>query len=180
MNVPLRPILVNPQVMDDLEEKGLISRLLCNRINLCPQPGYTNTSPRYPTARELGGHKLLQIAVNREIQDLQIGEHEYYEEVLLINAVEHQKPLIWVFSSLSIKEMQNKINNKQLSSKDFIAVSMAFGVPYCSFFMIPPHVLHGEFTYAGSEQCPRFFVTEPELMTYNRVNFSDISFSLDD
>jgi hypothetical protein len=159
MHLQLEPVEMTPDVMQEMEDAGLIIRLAPGRlappVNL-DEPAPTNV---YITKPEYGPHKLIACALNTTDAIRNFNYHPDHEEFLLIGHPD-SRPAYLVVSRLLTPEFEAKARAGTLSPADFIALRMKFNDAQVSFFTMKPFVPHGEVTVPGSGEPATFFVTE--------------------
>lgn len=155
-------------LIEELEYLRVIKRLLPPKNTPNPSENECIDETIYFTKQEYGTHKLLFVTTNLFESQASLGYHPDKEDVLLINTTKKVKPLIWVFSKINQSNIIKKINCGSLEENDFIAIKIPFNDPFLSFFTINENMPHYEFTIPGKDNCPSFWVTEPnELTTIN-------------
>lgn len=175
--IKLKPTPMTREVMQDLENRGLIYLMGPGKHetpNVAPNTG--KVTPLYLSKPECGGHKL--IAVTKNVADIiNFGTHADNEEFLLIGDY-NTKPLYLLVAKMSKDEMCRKADREGLTAEDFVMLDCKFNDPECSFFTMLGITPHTEFTIPGGKRCPSFYVTEPTAMTSDYETFKDYSFSL--
>jgi len=159
-NLLLSSIEMTPQVMQDLQNRGLIIRLTPG--GHFPKVGENESDAVvvYSSEERYGPHKLIGCAINAADSAKYFGYHPDREEFLLIGDPS-SKPVHLVVALCFKKEFEKKAREKTLSTADFIALRMKFNDPQVSFFTMNAYVPHGEVTVTGPGKIPTFYVTEP-------------------
>lgn len=159
MRLQLEPVEMTPDVMQDMEDAGLIIRLAPGR--LAPRVNHDEPAPVnvYITKPEYGPHKVIACALNTTEAVKNFNYHPDHEEFLLIGNPDC-RPAYLVVSRLLTPEFEAKTHAGTLTSADLIALRMKFNDPLVSFFTMRPFVPHGEVTVPGSKPPATFFVTE--------------------
>jgi hypothetical protein len=154
----LRPVEMTGRVMDELEKKGLITRLCPGRHELGAGPGETLWKLLYEPKEGYGPHRLITVTVNREAFE-GFGTHPDNEEFLLIGDRDTQ-PLYLAISFLGKAELAAKIAAGTVGAADFIALRIKYNDPELSFFVMRAGVPHGEAIVDTGKKPPSFYVTE--------------------
>lgn len=168
----LKPVVPNEEIMQDLENKGMISRLTVeNGMISDEQRKILPVRPIYKTDPAYGAHMLLSVVVDRTNAAACFGYHPDKEDLLMIQTLPDSKPLYLIISWLNRDEIKEKIENETLAADDFIALELVYNDPRLSFFTMNPYVLHGEATLAGEGNYPYFYVTEPTELPLEIIDF---------
>lgn len=156
-------------VMKILERKGIIFLLSPDHYELHPPEGEVGVKTVYESDIRFGSHMLIAATINRT-EFSAFGTHPDNEEVLLIGSSE-TKPCYFLFALSDKWDMENKVKNRTLSDKDFVAVKAKYNDPYMSFFTILKDIPHGEVTIKGPGEPPSFYVTEQTNLPLEIFNF---------
>ena len=167
----LIPLKATAEIMKDLENKGLISRLTAQNA-----VGKTH----YTTAPEYGTHKLISVSIKRTDMKTGIGYHPDKEEFLLISNLPDARPLYLIISELSFDELNKKVSGGQLAPEDFYLLEMPYGDPEISFFTMNENVIHGEVTTEAEKPGPVFYVTEPADLSSVGLDFGEYELIIGD
>lgn len=167
--INLSPVDITPDVMKYLETKDLIIRLSPNNHRLEVESGLTRSKPVYQTDIRYGSHMLITVSVNRT-DFFNFGWHEENEEFLLIGDP-NSTPMYLVIALCNYLQLDKKIEEKSLSSDDFITLKVKYNDPEVSFFTMKKAIPHGELVSISTTNYPTFYVTEPTRMNLNRTNF---------
>ncbi|MCM8765396.1 MAG: hypothetical protein NC920_00910 [Candidatus Omnitrophica bacterium] len=150
-----------------LEERGLI-RLLRPPAELYRyRENGSRVEEIYSSAPRFGTHKLICVVLNT--QEIILNVHPDNEDFILLSA-DHLifKPLYLVLALHKYKSLKRKIEDRQLSEKDFIALRLRYNQPLTSVFTLLKDTVHAEVTPKGRGRPPIFFVTEPsKLISYS-------------
>lgn len=153
--------------MIELEELGVIKRLLPPEELISISEGEIVAKKVYSTNTKFGGHMLLFVNINKTEPEL--NYHPDNEEVLLVSPNIPEKPLIFLFCKYKHFEIEKKIESGTLKEEDFIALDIPFNNPKTSFFTVNKEFPHCEVTVKGTGISPSFWVTEPENLPMNIV-----------
>ena len=154
----LKPVDMTPSVMEDLERRNLIIRLCPGNHEAAIKSGETVDTVIYSSHERYGPHKLIGVTVNRSMLE-EFGTHPDNEEFLLIGNPD-SKPLFLVISLHRRKQLCEKIQQKRLTSNDFVCLRVKYNDADVSFFTMLTDVPHGEFTIGTEGRAPSFYVTE--------------------
>jgi hypothetical protein len=168
-SIYLTPEEMTEERMQFLEDQVKIIRLTPDKYLLSPGPNNTKDKLIYASDEIYGPHKLIAVTVNR-FQFGAFGTHDDNEEFILIGDPE-SKPLYLVVALCTKEELDRKIRERQLSSKDFVALKVKYNDPKVSFFVMLKDVPHGEATVDMPGKPPYFYVTEPRDQTINITDF---------
>ena len=174
----LKPVEMTPEIMQFLEEKGLIIRLFPHHHDLDVNAGETRSESIYESDLQYGPHKLITVTVNRSDFEY-FGSHEDNEEFLLIGDPE-SKPMYLVIALCDHETLEMKIDHDEISSDDFVALLVKYNDPLVSFFTMKKNIPHGEAVKSGNATPPSFYVTEPCDMSLIRTNFDSYQLSIID
>jgi hypothetical protein len=156
--INLKPVEMTAQIMDELENKGLIMRLCPKHDELDAAPGETLWKLLYEPKEGYGPHRLITVTVNREAFG-SFGTHPDNEEFWLIGDSDTQ-PMYLAISFLGGAELAAKIAAGTLTENDFIALKIKYNDPEVSFFVMRTGVPHGEAIVDCGKKPPSFYVTE--------------------
>jgi len=167
--IALTPVEMTPEIMQKLEDNGLIIRLCPGHHVLNPARNETQDATIYASEPRFGPHKLIAVTINA-FEPRYFGSHEDNEEFLLIGDPA-TKPLYLIIATCKQADLDSKIQSRKLSADDFIALRVKYNDPEVSFFTMLKHAPHGEVTVDQKGQLPSFYVTEPRDLITNRTNF---------
>ena len=156
--VELKPADMTEDVMEDLEKRGLITRLCPHHDDLDAKPGETLWKSVYESEDAYGPHKLITVTVNSE-EFAGFGTHPDNEEFLLIGDADTQ-PMYLAIALVGADELDAKISAGTLAPDDFIALRVRYNDPRVSFFVMKADVPHGEAIIDEGKRPPSFYVTE--------------------
>ncbi|MBC8011192.1 MAG: hypothetical protein H7067_13985 [Burkholderiales bacterium] len=154
----LAPVAMTPDLMADLETRGLILRLAPGRHELPSAPGTTLDRPIYKSAEKWGPHMLISVTVNR-VPFTDFATHPDNEDFLLIGDPD-TKLLYLVVALMRRPELAAKVAAGTLSAADFVCLNVKWNDPEVSFFTMLADVPHGEAITASEGRSPTFYVTE--------------------
>lgn len=172
----LTPVKATENIMQMLEDKGLILRLCPGHHRLEAKDGEISWKPIYEAAERFGPHKLITVTINTDIW-FNFGYHEDNEEFLFIGE-ENTKPMYFVIGIILKDEMETKINEETLSEKDFIVLDMPYNNAQFSFLTLLKDVPHAELTHIGIGKPPSFYVTESKNMPTEKINTGKYEFTI--
>lgn len=175
--INLKPVETTPEIMQSLEDKGLIIRL-CPDHHVNPvAPGETKGRPVYISQKQYGPHKLQAVTVDRTAFT-KFGTHPDNEEFLLIGGP-GSKPMYLVISYLMKNDLEKKITQGNVKPEDFICLKTKFNDPEVSFFTMLANVPHGEAVMKSAEGNPvSFYVTESAEMGIDVMDLGDYEFKV--
>jgi hypothetical protein len=176
--IVLKPVEMTPEIMQNLEDKGLIIRLFPHRHDLEVKEGETKSESIYETDPKYGPHKLITVTVNRSNFDY-FGSHEDNEEFLLIGDPA-TKPMYLVIALCDHASLNKKIDQDDVSSEDFVALRVKYNDPFVSFFTMKKDIPHGEVITSRNGNPPSFYVTEPCGMSLIGIDFGNNQISISD
>ena len=156
------PIVVSPtpitdQVLEKLEQIGLVQRLRCTPRALKAYENEVVDDIIYASDPKWGPHTLLCVGFNKIRPKL--ATHPDNEEFILFSDA---SPTLYILIALHKRDNLLKlVNSNALTSKDFILLEAVFNDSNMSIFTMLADTPHGEVTVPGDERPPCFFVTEP-------------------
>lgn len=171
ISIELKPVKATPEVMQSLEDMGLIIRMAPRRHELTPPAGATQTCRVYTADARFGPHILLGVTVDSH-EFSAFGHHPDNEEFILIGDA-CAKPLYLLIAKMRCEELDYKISSHALTEDDFILLEARYNDPECSMFVMRARVPHCEATLPGPGVPPSFYVTEPGDMGCVLTDFKD-------
>jgi len=157
------------ELMNRLEELGVINLMSPGRHRLETIEGESKHKTLYSTSERFGPHKLICVTINSQ-KPSNFLYHNDAEDFLLIDDPSSTSLVLTV--SIHKKEiLEEKIRNKSLSSDDFISIICKKNDPFTSFFTMNPEYAHVETVLKTSNNPPSFYVTEPRDLDENLINF---------
>jgi hypothetical protein len=165
----LEPIDMTPELMKDLEKRGLIIRLSPRNHELPAPAGETLWEPIYDSAESLGPHRLITVSVNATTF-AEFGTHADNEEFLLIGD-DSMKPLYLAVALCDAAAIAAKAEREDLSASDFVCLRVKYNDPEVSFFTMLGGVPHGEAVAEAPGRPATFYVTEPRDIETDLTDF---------
>ena len=172
MIIELFPTPMSPEVMADLEKRGLIIRICPGNHSLNPEKNESLSAPIYVSDPRNGPHKLIVVTINALEPHRYFGTHVDNEEFLLLGDPA-SKPVYFIVATCKRDGLEEKIKNRKLSANDFVALQLKLNDPQVSFFTMLADVAHGEVTIDGPGVPASFYVTEPNDLTIDQIDFGD-------
>jgi hypothetical protein len=169
LGIDVRPMTEG--VMNILEQKGLIHRLMPSQKVLSTQYNEIGVEYLYATDRKFGPHTMICVGFNRSVVDM--AYHSDNEDFILINEGREQKPLILVIGLHRADAFQELVSSGQLSVDDIWAIELKFNDPKVSFFTMNGFTPHCEWTTIGAGPASIFYVSEPRDLDVNHINMGD-------
>jgi hypothetical protein len=158
-----------PELMDRMEEQGLLRRLRPSGACLSVTEGEQLVEQVELAEKGTGPWQMLAVACNRVKLD-HLAAHGDAESWLFFSAEPTVKPLLYVVATCRVEQFEKRVEDGTLSADDFIALELSPNDPETSFFTVPGGVMHDELTYQGSGTAPVFFVPEPSEMAHRSVS----------
>ena len=155
--INLHSVETTPEIMQKLEDLGLIYRLCPSRHALNAKEGEILEPTLYPGDKRFGPHQLIALTLNRNVFD-SFGTHPDNEEFLLIGDP-NTRPLYLVIALCKRDELELKISESALQCDDFLTLRLRFNDPEVSFFTMLKNVPHGEAAGISNAKPPSFYVT---------------------
>lgn len=177
MNIVLKPIPVSEQLMDELETKGIISRLRPGKSVLDVGPGKTKHRSLYESDEKYGPHKLICVTIN-SVETDRFLYHSDHEDFILIDLPD-RSDLIITFSMLDNKRLEDKIEAGCLCRDDFMSLIFKPNDPYTSFFTMKAGFAHVETCAAISDKPPSFYVAEARDLDENVIDFKQYNLRIE-
>ena len=156
INIPVREMTAD--LMEKMEQEGLITRLCPNRHDIETPEGNTWYKSLYEGAEGYGPHKIIALTVNRE-NFPGFGTHPDMEEFWLIGNND-SKPMSLLVARMGREELEKKVGDQTLEAGDFYLIKTRFNDPEVSFFVMNRGIPHGEGVFDKEGLCPSFYVTE--------------------
>lgn len=165
----LTPVKMSVEIMEELEERGLIERLAPSRekhrIDVDKNEG--RGEKIYVSKVESGGHMLAAVAIDNDTFS-SFATHQENEEFILLGGID-ERPMYLLVCLLSRDELLAKMEAGSLEGKDFVLLDCVFNDPNVSFFVMKEGVPHGESAY-GRGRPATFYVTECEGLRLDKIN----------
>ena len=175
--IVLKPQKMTAEIMNQLEELGLIIRIMPSREihRLKVKPGEVLGGYIYKSDTSAGSHSLVNVALDNS-EFFNFGTHPDNEEFLLLGGIGEKKMLLLV-SLLTKDKLDTKIATGELTSEDFICLDVVFNDPELSFFVMLQDVPHGE-CCMGSGLPATFYVTEGSTLGLQKTDFRNYKFMI--
>ena len=154
----MTPVEMTPEVMQDLENRGLIIRMRPGAHSLDAINVETLGESLSETDDRFGPHKLITVTVNRE-QFAGFATHPDNEEFLLIGEPD-TKPMFLAVALCMRVEFEEKVRTGSLKPNDFVLLHCKYNDPEVSFFVMLKDVPHGEAIVEADLPPATFYVTE--------------------
>lgn len=158
MNLSIPVVDMTEQLMGELQEIGVIERLVPGKHRLNVSKGESRHKSLYETKDTFGGHKIITVTINSTVPK-NFLYHNDNEDFWLIDEDERE-PLILTICKLKIDTLIEKIKARTLSADDFVSVRCVFNNPNLSFFTMHKEYAHVETVLNESDLPPSFYVTE--------------------
>ena len=162
---------MTPEVMEDLEKRGLIIRLCPNHEKIEAPKGETVWELIYDPKEGYGPHRLISIRVNRSAFAA-FGTHPGNEEFWCVGDPDAQ-PMYLAISLIPKEQMEQKIAEGTLTEQDFIMLHIRFNDPEVSFFVMREGIPHGEAIVDHGKKPAAFYVTENRDLPLDLTDFGD-------
>lgn len=176
INIELPPVNMTKEVMQELEEKGLVINLRPGQHDIESPIGETTWKLLYEPEENYGPHRLIVVCVNRQ-EFTAFGTHPDGEEFLLIGNKETQ-PMYLAIALISKEELEMKINEETLTSEDFVLLRVRYNDPEVSFFVMCPDVPHGEAIVDKGKIAASFYVTESRDLPLEITDWKNYKISI--
>jgi hypothetical protein len=174
--LPLRSVEMTADVMQDLENRGLIIRLCPDHHGLPAQRGEVLAESVYESDISHGPHKLITVTVNRS-SFAAFGTHPDNEDFLLIGDPE-TKPMYLAIALHHGTELLRRIAEHRLTVDDLVCLRVKYNDPEVSFFTMLAEVPHGEAVADVDGRPASFYVTEPRDLRTDIIDFLDYEICL--
>jgi hypothetical protein len=156
-----------PQLMAELEKKGLLRRLRPSERAKAAREGDHVVERIELAAEDTGPWQMLAVTCHRIRLEF-MTTHADAESWIFCDAP-NVKPLLYVVSPLPEAEFERRVRANELTPDDILAIELRPNDPETSFFTVPGGVVHDEQTYRGPGRAPTFYVPEPSRMGYNKI-----------
>ncbi len=160
LKVPVREM--TKELMESMEEEGLIVRLAPHKHDIETPYGNTWFADLYEGREGYGPHRLIALTVNREGFP-GFGTHPDQEEFWLIGDNE-AKPMYILVARMPLAQFQEKVREETLEAEDFYLLKAKYNDPEVSFFVMKKEIPHGEGIFDRDGICPSFYVTESRYL----------------
>ncbi len=179
MKLELKPTPMTPEVMQMLEDKGLIIRLCPSHHAFELQSEDCETKDIYVSDEKYGPHKIIVVVVDRTAFTA-FGTHPDNEEFLLIGGDPAEKKMYLLVALCKKEEFEAKVRENRLTAEDLVCLDCKYNDPEVSFFTMLKDVPHGEATKDEPKKPASFYVTEPNDMGLDAVDFGAYDIVIDD
>jgi hypothetical protein len=156
-----------PELMADLERRGLLRRLVPTAKASSVPEGKQVVERVELAAEGTGPWQMLVVACNRTKLD-HLAAHGDIESWLYF-ADPASKPLLYIVATCGVDELKAKIAGGRLTAADIIVLEVRPNDPQTSYFTVPGGVLHDELTHPGPGRGPIFWVPEPSRMGHEEI-----------
>ena len=173
----IKPTEMTPEVMQDLEDRGLIMRLCPHHEALEAPAGETTWRLMYEPREGYGPHRLITIRVNREAF-AGFGTHPDNEEFWCVGGGDVQ-PMYLAIALIDNTAMCDKIARGTLSESDFIMLRVKYNDPEVSFFVMRAGVPHGEAIVDRGKAPAAFYVTESRDLPLDLTDMGDYALAVE-
>ena len=174
-SLSITPQRMTPEIMEQLEERGLIIRLTPSREEhrIDVKSGEGKGNYLYKSEKKYGSHSLMNATIDFE-NFINFGTHPDNEEFLLLGGINEKKMLLLI-ALIQKDKLSEKIASNTLTSDDFICLEAVFNDPNLSFFVMKKDVPHGECA-SGCGRPVTFYVTEGSELGLDRTNLGNYKF----
>lgn len=169
ISLPVREM--TQDLMETMEQEGLIIRLCPNRHDIETPEENTWYKALYEGAEGYGPHKIIALTVNREGFP-GFGTHPDMEEFWLIGNND-AKPMYLLVARMEREAMEKKVKEHTLEADDFYLIKMKFNDPEVSFFVMNKGIPHGEGVFDKDGLSPSFYVTESRDLPLELCSLGD-------
>lgn len=154
------PVLeMTPQIMQKMEDEGLIVRLCPGRHEVSDTPRGETVGPAlYESVDGYGPHKIIIVTVNREGFP-GFGTHPDQEEFWMLGP-EDAMPMYILVARMDREHFEEKVKAGTLAEDDFYLLLAKYNDPEVSFFIMNRNIPHGEGIFDEGGRLPSFYVTE--------------------
>lgn len=164
---------MTPEVMQKMEDEGLIIRLAPHHHDIDTPFGNTWFEALYEGAEGYGPHKIIALTVNRPGFP-GFGTHPDQEEFWLIGD-NGAKPMYILVARMPLKEYREKLEAGKLTENDFYLLRARYNDPEVSFFVMKAGIPHGEGIFEKTGINPSFYVTESRDLPLDICGTGDYS-----
>lgn len=169
MEIVLRPVAATVEIMEALENRGVIRRICPGKDLLNVERGQSRWVEIYAAQPHHGPHKLIAVTIN-STEPRNFAYHSDPEDFMLIDRAADAE-LILTVALIRHEELAEKIAGGTLSAEDFMAVRCRANDPELSFFTMNPFFAHVETCTFESDNPPGFYVGESRDLDENPVDF---------
>ena len=157
--IKLKALEMTPELMQKMEDEGLIERLCPGKHDLNDTPrGETRGASLYEGVEGYGPHKIIVVTVNRE-GFAGFGTHPDQEEFWLVGSRDAM-PMYILIARMDRESFEVKAKAGTLTKDDFYLLLAKYNDPLVSFFIMKRNIPHGEGIFDEGGLMPSFYVTE--------------------
>lgn len=159
-----------------LKEREIIKRISFEGLDFSniPEEGF-RVNKHFETRQ---AYELNSVVISHREPKLFYHPKPQDELVLLIKNSENFKDLFFIFGLHKSAEIEKRIKDGILSSKDFVALKAIYNHPRYSFFIICSESFHCEVTGENGTEFPAFHVLEPKSLNFIGINESKVRFKI--
>ncbi len=169
MDIVLKPIQVTEEILDRLEQLGVISRIKPGKHILETKKGDSKHETVYACDNQYGPHKLICVTINNS-KPTNFLYHNDNEDFMLID-LKRRTGLVITMALIEHQLLEQKIENHTIESKDFISVIFEPNNVLTSFFTMNKGFAHVETCLFESDVPPSFYVAESRDLDENHIDF---------
>lgn len=162
MTIHIPVVDMTEEIMQSLEDKGVIGRLMPGRHQIDVKRGESKHRSLYESKDTYGGHKIITVTINGT-EPKNFLYHNDNEDFWLVDE-EGREPLILTVCLQPKDVLHEKIEEMTLASEDFLSIRCVFNNPNLSFFTMHKGFAHVETVLAESDVPPSFYVTESRAL----------------
>ncbi|MBI9012463.1 MAG: hypothetical protein JEZ08_09575 [Clostridiales bacterium] len=169
MDIVLKPLQVSEEILDRLEQLGVISRIKPGKHILETEKGESKHETVYGCDDHYGPHKLICVTINNS-KPTNFLYHNDNEDFMLID-LNNRAGLVITMALVEHRILEQKIENNTIDSKDFISVIFEPNDAFTSFFTMNKGFAHVETCLFESDAPPSFYVAESRDLDENHIDF---------
>ena len=169
MDILVKPVSVNEAILDQLESYGVIRRICPGKDILDTKHGESRHRSVYECDDQFGPHKLICVTIN-STEPTNFLYHNDHEDFMLIDKF-GRTDLVITMSIHHHTVLEEKIENGQITSDDFMSVIFEPNNPELSFFTVNAGYPHVETCKVVSGIPPSFYVGECRDLDENHIDF---------
>jgi hypothetical protein len=177
MDIIIKPMPVSEELMEQLEDYGVIRRIRPGKDILDTKHGESKHESVYECCDSFGPHKLIRVTINSSVPK-NFLYHSDNEDFMLID-LPHRTNLILTMSIHHQKVLEEKIKTKSVNPDDFLSVILKSNDPYLSFFTMNAGYPHVETCVIESDTPPSFYVGESRDLDENHIDFKEYKLKIE-